>query len=79
MPKYNPNKVPMEESLNPKYPKAHNERYMNMESGSLGNGIMGHASKVMHIDPMPDYDINRVRYTDLSYKDTPKEAFNYKF
>lgn len=80
MPKqYNPNKVPEEARLNPKYPTAHNERYMNVQSGSLGNGVMGHASKVMHVDPCPDYDINRVQYQPSSYKDTPKEAFDYKY
>lgn len=83
MPKqYNPNKVPEEARLNPKIPSAsnaNNERYMNMASGSLGNGVMGHASKVMHVDPMPDYDIKRVQYQPSSYRDTPKEAFDYKY
>ena len=57
--------------------KAHNERYKN--SASEGKGVMGHASKVEKIDPMPDYDISRVQYEPMSYKDTPKQAFDYKY
>lgn len=79
--KYSPNKVPMESKLDARYPgKAHNERYLNVQGeGSLGNGVMGHASRVMHVDPAPNYDINRVQYSDYENKNTPKEAFNYKF
>ncbi len=79
--KYQPNKVPMEEQMDARYPgKAHNERYLNVsKAGSMGDGIMGHASQVMQVDPCPNYDINRVAYSDYQYKDTPAEAFNYKF
>ena len=79
--KYNPNKVPMENKLDAKYPSsAHNERYLNVQgSGSKGNGVMGHASKVMTVNPTPNYDIKRVQYTDFQYKDTPSEAFDYKY
>jgi len=79
--KYQPNKVPMEEKIDARYPgKAHNERYLNTQgAGSLGDGIMGHASKVMHVDPCPNYDINKVDYSDFQNKDTPAEAFNYKY
>lgn len=79
--KYNPNKVSMENKLDAKYPSAsHNERYLNTQgSGSLGNGVMGHASKVMRVDPCPNYDINKVQYSNYNKKDTPSEAFNYNF
>lgn len=79
--KYRPDKVPMENKVDARYPgKASNERYLNVQgSGSLGKGVMGHASPVMHVDPCPNYDINRVNYSDYQKKDTPQEAFNYKF
>ncbi len=79
--KYQPNKVPKESKIDARYPgKAHNERYLNVKgSGSLGDGIMGHASKTMQVDPAPNYDINRVQYSDYQYKDTPMEAFKYDF
>jgi hypothetical protein len=78
---YNPNKVPKEEKLDARYPgKAHNERYLNVEgSGSMGSGVMGHASKVMQVNPMPNYDIKKVQYSDYQYKDTPKQAFDYEY
>ncbi len=79
--KYQPNKVPMEDKVDPKYPgKAYNERYLNVVApGNLGNGIMGHASNVMQVNPAPNYDINKVNYSDYQYKDTPQEAFEYKY
>ncbi|HJU78111.1 MAG TPA: hypothetical protein VJ599_00920 [Nitrososphaeraceae archaeon] len=79
--KYQPNKVPMESKVDARYPgTAHNERYLNVSgSGTLGNGVMGHASKTMSVDPCPNYDIGRMKYSDYQYKDTPMEAFNYKF
>lgn len=78
--KYDPNKVPKENKLDARYPgSASNERYMNVQSGSLGNGVMGQASKVMKVNPAPNYDIGRVQYSDYQYKGTPSEAFNYKF
>ncbi len=79
--KYRPDKVPMESKIDAKYPSsAHNERYLNVQgSGSMGNGVMGHASKVMHVNPAPNYDINRVNYSDYQYKGTPREAFDYKY
>ena len=79
--KYSPNKVPMEAKIDARYPgSSHNERYLNVKGeGALGDGIMGHSGKVMSVDPCPNYDINRVDYSDYQYKDTPKEAFNYKF
>jgi hypothetical protein len=79
--KYEPNKVPAESRIDARYPgKAHNERYLNtQDSGSLGNGVMGHASKVMDVDPCPNYDINKMDYSDYQYKDTPMEAFKYDF
>jgi len=79
--KYQPNKVPMESKVDARYPgKAHNERYLNVDkAGSLGDGVMGHASNVMHVNPAPNYDINKVQYSDYQYKDTPMEAFKYKF
>lgn len=79
--KYEPNKVPMENKLDAHYPgKAHNEQYLNTkDSGSLGDGVMGHASKVMHVDPAPNYDINRVRYSPYNNCNTPSEAFNYDY
>ena len=79
--KYSPNKVPKEEKLDAKYPgKSHNERYLNVEAGgSMGNGVMGHASKVMSVNPMPNYDIKKVQYSDYQYKDTPMQAFDYEY
>ena len=79
--KYTPNKVPKEEKIDARYPgKAANERYLNVKgAGTLGDGVMGHASKVMHVDPCPNYDGKRVQYSDYQYKDTPAEAFNYDF
>lgn len=71
----------MESKLDARYPgKAHNERYLNTEkAGSLGDGIMGHASKTMQVNPAPNYDIGRVQYEKSSYKDTPMEAFKYDY
>jgi hypothetical protein len=49
------------------------------EAGSMGDGIMGHASKVMFVDPAPDYDGHRLDALPYDYRGTPKEAFNYDF
>jgi hypothetical protein len=75
------NKVPKQEKLDARYPSsAHNERYLNtQEAGSMGDGIMGHASKVMFVDPAPDYDGHRLDALPYDYRGTPKEAFNYDF
>jgi hypothetical protein len=79
--KYTPNKVPKENKLDAKYPSsAHNERYLNVSgSGSMGNGVMGHASKVMSVNPCPNYDISKVQYSDMQKKDTPMQAFDYEY
>jgi len=82
MPKpYHPNKVPMESKMDARYPgKAHNDRFLNVEkAGSLGNGVMGHASKPMQVNPAPNYDISRVRYEDSDYRGTPEQAFHYDY
>ena len=80
-------KVPEENRLNAKYPKdygnssyvkAHNERYMNMKGGSIGE-VMGHASPVRMIDPQPNYDIDRVKVRPDGYANTPKQAFEYQY
>lgn len=79
--RYEPNKVPMESRLDARYPgTAHNERYLNtQDAGTLGNGIMGHADKVMSVDPCPNYDIGKMKYSDFQNKGTPSEAFKYDF
>ena len=79
--KYEPNKVPKEARVDARYPgTSHNERYLNtQDAGSMGNGVMGHAHKVMQVDPCPNYDIGRMNYSDFQYKDTPSEAFKYDF
>lgn len=78
--KYMPNKVPMENKLDARYPSsAHNERYLNVQGGGMGNGVMGHASRVMEVNPMPNYDINRVNYLPFQEKDTPRQAFDYEY
>ena len=75
------NKVPEQEKLDARYPsKAMNERYLNVqEAGSMGDGIMGHASKPMYVDPCPDYDGKRVDALPYDYRGTPREAFEYDF
>lgn len=71
----------MESRVDARYPgTAHNEKYLNtQDSGSLGNGIMGHAGKVMQVDPCPNYDIGRMNYSGFQDRGTPSEAFKYDF
>lgn len=79
--KYDPNKVPKESRIDARYPgTSHNERYLNtQDAGSMNGGVFGHADKVMQVDPCPNYDIGKMKYSDYQYKDTPMEAFKYDF
>lgn len=57
----------------------HNDQYMNMKGGSIGNGVMDHDSKVYHVDPMPNRDLKKVKENHQGFGGTPVEAFKYKY
>lgn len=45
----------------------------------MGGGNFGQAGKVSHMNPMPRYDQNRLDFLPYDYRNTPREAFNYKY
>ncbi len=59
--------------------KSGNDRYMNVEGGSMGKGVMGQASKPYHVNPCPNYDIKRVQERPFDNRGTPQQAFDYKY
>lgn len=79
--KYRSDKMPMENRVDARYPSsAHNNRYMNVKGKDKScMGCMGHASNVMQVNPCPNYDINRVNYSDYQNKNTPMQAFDYEY
>lgn len=63
------------------YPKMYkdNSTNYNMSSKKIGNGVMGHASKVYEINPIPNRDNSKIKEIKSYYSNTPSEAFNYDY
>ena len=57
--------------------RGYNERYMG--GMKIGKGVMGHASKVHTIDPMPNRDRKKIKEIKSYYSNTPVEAFDYNY
>ena len=71
------NKYPSKYPADREYSRGSNERYMGKMN--IGKGIMGHASQVHSIDPMPNRDAKKIRKIDSYYSNTPAEAFEYEY